>query len=277
MLGHRPRRRRVDQRPRLGRAARPVRRRQGRVRGEQPDPGRPGRGGRHLHPPRRPVRDDLPTANGGAGRGDRDRRVDGRPAGDRALVADPGLPGRSDRRRPRAGPGRRVVVRGGGRLVLAGLDREGHQDPAARRGLVQHRRRRPVAVVPVRGRRPLRPRRAAGPGRPRHRQPGTRRTGVGGHPGPGRRGRRQVPRQRVGRRRQGPGRPGPVLGAAPVRPPTGRELRPGRVPGRPRAPCTCSPRPTTPRPGCCSAWSPTSPAPRRTWPTTHPGPGWIRR
>ena len=55
VVGHGPRRRRVDQRPRLGRAARPVRRRQRRVRGEQPRPGRARRGRRHLHPPRRPV------------------------------------------------------------------------------------------------------------------------------------------------------------------------------------------------------------------------------
>ncbi len=62
--GDGPRRGRVDLRPGLRRPARPVRRRERRLRGDQPGARRPRAGGGHLHPPRRRRRHhDRPRAS----------------------------------------------------------------------------------------------------------------------------------------------------------------------------------------------------------------------
>ena len=135
VLGQGPRRERVHQRPGLRRPPRPVRRRERRLRGDQPGPRRPRRRRRHLHPPRRRRRHHDRPQSCGPGRGDRDRRVRRRPPRNRAVVTDHRVPRRTHRRRPGARPGRRILHRGGGRLVLAGLVRESHQSAPARRGL----------------------------------------------------------------------------------------------------------------------------------------------
>ena len=211
--------------------------------------------------------------------GDRDRRVRRRPAGGGALVADPRAaatagsppparrswppgprPGWRTPRSGRAGPRRSsrpcCTPRPGGDAGIDDLWRWSQSAVAAKR----------------------RPRGPAGPGRPRHRRRAAGRTGVGGHPGPG---RRRATRSSAATSGPASARPWPgwtcprcAAGSTPDR---ARTSTPRAFLADRRAPCICWPRPTTRRPGCCSAWSPTSPAPPRSSPTAPPRPGSTRR
>ena len=175
------------------------------------------------------------------------------------LVTDPRLHRRPDRHRPRPGPGRRLLLRGGGRQLLAGLDREGHQGPPARRragrrgidDLWRWSQSAPAAQAAVTIL-DLAEQDPAPAGRVEPGWSATLAEVVDGD------------EKFRGNVWAGVGRALAGLDLAAVRrrfdPAPGQGLRPAPSSSPPTARCICWPRRTTPPPGCCNAWSTTSPA-----------------